>query len=132
MDTPDAATTAAPSLFSTRATVSSLATDISELQLDGDVTGDGVHAVGDNAPDAFVRYGLPPTLPLWLHPACSRHIAKGNFLTLSRLPKTVEPGEWLAHQSKKKKNNNNNISALDDSVSVLLLLTNHLQWLSTT
>ena len=95
--------TPVPSTFSTVATASSLATDISDLHLgngDDDDNGQDVQIVdaGSND-DAFVRYGLPQTLPLWLNPAVSRHIVKGNVLTLSRMPGTVEPGEWVAHQS---------------------------------
>ncbi|KAG6214063.1 hypothetical protein E4U34_006340 [Claviceps purpurea] len=41
---------------------------------------------------------LPRPLPLWLDPAYARHIVKGNFMTLSARPKTVDPGEWVAHQ----------------------------------
>ncbi|KAH7376568.1 CBK1 kinase activator protein MOB2 [Plectosphaerella cucumerina] len=35
--------------------------------------------------------------PLWLNPAYSRQIVKGNLMTLSAKPKTVEEGEWVAH-----------------------------------
>ncbi len=48
--------------------------------------------------DALGLYHLPRPLPLWLNPAYARHIVKGNFMTLSARPKTVEHGEWLAHQ----------------------------------
>ncbi|KAM0255644.1 hypothetical protein ACHAQJ_005569 [Trichoderma viride] len=41
---------------------------------------------------------IPRPLPLWLNTACAKHIVKGNFMTLSARPKTVEPGEWVAHQ----------------------------------
>ncbi|KAI1172415.1 Mob1/phocein family protein [Nemania sp. FL0916] len=41
----------------------------------------------------------PRPLPLWLNPAHARHIVKGNFMTLSARPKTVEQGEWVAHQA---------------------------------
>ncbi|TWU74303.1 Maintenance of ploidy protein mob2 [Metarhizium rileyi] len=44
------------------------------------------------------RIDWPRPLPLWLSPACSKHIVKGNFMTLSSRPKTVEQGEWIAHQ----------------------------------
>ncbi|KID70265.1 CBK1 kinase activator protein MOB2 [Metarhizium brunneum] len=40
----------------------------------------------------------PRPLPLWLNPAYSKHIVKGNLMTLSARPKTVEHGEWIAHQ----------------------------------
>ena len=38
--------------------------------------------------------------PLWLNPAYSRQIVKGNLMTLSAKPKTVEQGEWIAHHGK--------------------------------
>ncbi|RFU72058.1 mob1 phocein [Trichoderma arundinaceum] len=41
---------------------------------------------------------IPRPLPLWLNTACAKHIVKGNFMTLSARPKTVEQGEWVAHQ----------------------------------
>ncbi|KAF5019079.1 hypothetical protein F66182_8919 [Fusarium sp. NRRL 66182] len=41
---------------------------------------------------------LSRPLPMWLNPAYTKHIVKGNFMTLSARPKTVEPGEWIAHQ----------------------------------
>lgn len=28
----------------------------------------------------------------------AKHIVKGNFMTLSAKPKTLEQGEWVAHQ----------------------------------
>jgi len=37
-------------------------------------------------------------LPLWLNPTYARHIVRGNFMTLNARPKTVERGEWIAHQ----------------------------------
>ncbi|CAI6089381.1 unnamed protein product, partial [Clonostachys chloroleuca] len=40
----------------------------------------------------------PRPLPAWLNRASAKHIVKGNFMTLSARPKTVEPGEWIAHQ----------------------------------
>jgi hypothetical protein len=43
-------------------------------------------------------YRLPKPLPMWLNPAYAKHIVKGNFMTLSSRPKTVELGEWIAHQ----------------------------------
>ncbi|KEZ44319.1 Uncharacterized protein SAPIO_CDS3288 [Scedosporium apiospermum] len=48
--------------------------------------------------DALSAYVLPKPLPLWLNPAYAKHIVKGNFMTLSARPKTVEQGEWIAHQ----------------------------------
>lgn len=35
---------------------------------------------------------------MWLNSAYAKHIVKGNFMTLSARPKTVEQGEWIAHQ----------------------------------
>ncbi len=46
-------------------------------------------------------YHLPKPLPLWLNANCTKHIVKGNFMTLSARPKTVEQGEWIAHQGKR-------------------------------
>jgi hypothetical protein len=57
----------------------------------------GMMASGD---DALNSYHLPNPLPLWLNPAYAKHIVKGNFMTLSARPKTVEQGEWIAHQGK--------------------------------
>lgn len=48
--------------------------------------------------DPLAAYNLPRSKPLWLHNAYAEHIVKGNFMTLSARPKTVEPGEWIAHQ----------------------------------
>lgn len=50
--------------------------------------------------DPLSAYTLPKPLPLWLNPAYAKHIVKGNFMTLSARPKTVEQGEWIAHQGK--------------------------------
>ncbi|KAK5990673.1 Maintenance of ploidy protein mob2 [Cladobotryum mycophilum] len=55
----------------------------------------GVLTSGD---DILNSYHLPRPLPLWLNSHCAKHIVKGNFMTLSARPKTVEQGEWLAHQ----------------------------------
>ncbi|KAL7919528.1 Mob1/phocein [Trichoderma austrokoningii] len=40
---------------------------------------------------------MPRPLPLWLNTKCAKHIVKGNFMTLSARPRTVEQGEWVAH-----------------------------------
>ncbi|KAK2610959.1 hypothetical protein N8I77_004344 [Diaporthe amygdali] len=48
--------------------------------------------------DALESYHLPRPIPLWLNPNYAKHIVKGNFMTLSARPKTVEQGEWIAHQ----------------------------------
>lgn len=52
-------------------------------------------ATGD---DILNSYRLPTPFPMWLNPAYAKHIVKGNFMTLSSRPKTVEQGEWMAHQ----------------------------------
>jgi hypothetical protein len=48
--------------------------------------------------DPLSFYNLPRPKPLWLNDSYSKHIVKGNFMTLSARPKTVEQGEWIAHQ----------------------------------
>lgn len=48
--------------------------------------------------DILAAYSLPSPKPLWLNNTYAKHIVKGNFMTLSARPKTVEPGEWIAHQ----------------------------------
>ncbi|KOS16890.1 Maintenance of ploidy protein mob2 [Escovopsis weberi] len=55
----------------------------------------GVLTSGD---DILNSYHIPRPLPLWLNSHCAKHIVKGNFMTLSARPKTVEQGEWVAHQ----------------------------------
>ncbi|PNY22498.1 Maintenance of ploidy protein mob2 [Tolypocladium capitatum] len=40
----------------------------------------------------------PQPLPLWLNPVYVKQIVRGNLMTLSVRPKTVEPGEWVAYQ----------------------------------
>ncbi len=52
-------------------------------------------SIGD---DVLASYRLPTPVPMWLNPAYAKHIVRGNFMTLSSRPKTVEPGEWMAHQ----------------------------------
>ncbi|TPX18446.1 uncharacterized protein E0L32_011631 [Thyridium curvatum] len=47
--------------------------------------------------DILASYHLPSPLPMWLNPNYAKHIVKGNFMTLSARPKTVEQGEWIAH-----------------------------------
>lgn len=51
-----------------------------------------------NDADPLAAYNLPRPRPLWLDNSYSKHIVKGNFMTLSARPKTVESGEWIAHQ----------------------------------
>lgn len=51
-----------------------------------------------NSGDALSCYNLPRPKPLWLNDSYAKHIVKGNFMTLSARPKTVEQGEWIAHQ----------------------------------
>jgi len=58
----------------------------------------GVMSSGD---DIINSYHLPRPLPLWVNGQYIKHIVKGNFMTLSARPKTVEQGEWIAHQSKR-------------------------------
>ena len=53
-----------------------------------------------SADEVLASYHLPPVKPLWLNANYAKHIVKGNFLTLSAKPKTVEMGEWIAHQGK--------------------------------
>jgi hypothetical protein len=50
--------------------------------------------------DVLANYNLPKPKPLWLNNEYAKHIVKGNFMTLSARPKTVEPGEWIAHHGK--------------------------------
>jgi len=50
--------------------------------------------------DPLAVYNLPRPKPLWLNDMYAKHIVKGNFMTLSARPKTVEQGEWIAHQGK--------------------------------
>lgn len=57
----------------------------------------GMMGTGEEALNA---YHLPRPLPLWLNPTAAKHIVKGNFMTLSARPKTVEQGEWIAHQGR--------------------------------
>jgi len=58
---------------------------------------DGPSNVSQDPLSSF-GYNLPNPKPLWLNPAHAKHIVKGNFMTLAARPKTVELGEWLAHQ----------------------------------
>lgn len=51
-----------------------------------------------SADDILTSYHLPSPKPLWLNAAYARHIVRGNFMALSARPKTVELGEWIAHQ----------------------------------
>lgn len=55
---------------------------------------------GAGGDDVLAAYHLPRPLPLWLNPGYAKHIVKGNFMTLSARPKTVDQGEWIAHQGK--------------------------------
>jgi len=55
-------------------------------------------AYAANGNDPLSHYHLPRPLPLWLNAQYAKHIVKGNFMTLSARPKTVEQGEWIAHQ----------------------------------
>ncbi|KAL0474533.1 Mob1/phocein [Neurospora intermedia] len=51
-----------------------------------------------SAEEVLASYHLPQVKPQWLNCNYGKHIVKGNFLTLSAKPKTVEMGEWIAHQ----------------------------------
>lgn len=51
-----------------------------------------------NSSDPLSGYNLPRPKPLWLNAMHAKHIVKGNFMTLSAKPKTLEQGEWVAHQ----------------------------------
>ncbi|ETS87145.1 hypothetical protein PFICI_00973 [Pestalotiopsis fici W106-1] len=53
---------------------------------------------GANGDEVLNSYHLPRPMPLWLNSSYAKHIVKGNFMTLSARPKTVDPGEWIAHQ----------------------------------
>jgi len=55
-------------------------------------------ASGSASEDVLQSYHLPRPLPVWLNPAYAKHIVKGNFMTLSARPRTVDSGEWIAHQ----------------------------------
>jgi hypothetical protein len=48
--------------------------------------------------EILASYHLPSPKPLWLNAVYARHIVRGNFMALSDRPKTVEAGEWIAHQ----------------------------------
>ncbi|KAL1893755.1 hypothetical protein Sste5346_006258 [Sporothrix stenoceras] len=58
----------------------------------------GLRSILPTADEVLASYHLPRPLPLWLNPSYAKHIVKGNFMTLSARPKTVEQGEWIAHQ----------------------------------
>lgn len=55
---------------------------------------------GMSADEIIASYHLPRPMPLWLNPQYAKHIVKGNFMTLSARPKTVEQAEWIAHHGK--------------------------------
>jgi hypothetical protein len=65
-----------------------------------------------NGNDVLASYNLPRPKPLWLNNLYAKHIVKGNFMTLSARPKTVEPGEWIAHQGKNSTSKRMNSSVL--------------------
>ncbi|KAK0617907.1 Mob1/phocein [Bombardia bombarda] len=66
--------------------------------MDQSGAGGGVANAPPTAEEVLASYHLPATKPLWLNANYAKHIVKGNFLTLSAKPKTVEMGEWIAHQ----------------------------------
>ncbi len=51
-----------------------------------------------SAEEVLNSYRLPAVKPLWLNANYAKHIVRGNFMTLSAKPKTVDLGEWIAHQ----------------------------------
>lgn len=55
-------------------------------------------SAGQSNGDPLAAYNLPRPKPLWLNQNYAKQIVKGNFMTLSARPKTVEQGEWIAHQ----------------------------------
>ncbi|KAI1752052.1 Mob1/phocein [Xylaria castorea] len=59
---------------------------------------DDTNGSASNGEDVLNSYHLPRPLPLWLNSTYAKHIVKGNFMTLSARPKTVEQAEWIAHQ----------------------------------
>ncbi|KAI1093712.1 Mob1/phocein [Rostrohypoxylon terebratum] len=59
---------------------------------------DAGNADANGGDEVLDPYRLPRPLPLWLNAQYAKHIVKGNFMTLSARPKTVEQGEWIAHQ----------------------------------
>jgi hypothetical protein len=75
--------------------ISPLPNSPSLAQTFGANEGSGALPHGD---DIISAYHLPRPLPLWLNANFAKHIVKGNFMTLSARPKTVEQGEWIAHQ----------------------------------
>ncbi|KAK3942722.1 Mob1/phocein [Diplogelasinospora grovesii] len=76
-------------------TLPPLATSPSLTETIGMDPSSGMPATAD---DILNTYHLPAVKPLWLNANYAKHIVKGNFLTLSAKPKTVEMGEWIAHQ----------------------------------
>ncbi len=79
-----------------------------------------------SAEEVLASYHLPPTKPLWLNANYAKHIVKGNFLTLSAKPKTVEMGEWVAHQGKYLY-----LVGLQNRLLTLLLVVDHWRMLIT-
>jgi hypothetical protein len=59
---------------------------------------DDLGSMASSGDDILQGYHLPRPLPIWLNPLYAKHIVKGNFMTLSARPKTVDSGEWIAHQ----------------------------------
>ena len=48
--------------------------------------------------EVISSYRISRPIPLWLNASYSKQIVRGNFMTLSARPKTVEEAEWIAHQ----------------------------------
>lgn len=97
-----------PSLTSSQS-ASSLAPKMPPLPASPSLSQSIASDEGGNAPpqqsyngagDPLAVYNLPRSKPLWLNNAYAKQIVKGNFMTLSAKPKTVEMGEWIAHQGK--------------------------------
>jgi ABC-type multidrug transport system permease subunit len=67
-------------------------------------------------------YHLPRPLPLWLNSQYAKHIVRGNFMTLSARPKTVEQGEWIAHHGKRSNHLANSFRAYNGAKLTLRFL----------
>ncbi|KAI1153885.1 Mob1/phocein [Nemania diffusa] len=88
-------TTTPPSLGPSRSSQTSMPPKVPTLQsLPSLVESISKAATGDDDPN----FNVPRPLPLWLNPLYAKHIVKGNFMTLSTRPKSVEDAEWIAHQ----------------------------------
>ena len=95
MPPPDTASQGSQSSTSLAPKVPPLPNSPSLAQTIGMDESSGTMQSGD---EAINSYRLPRPLPLWLNAQYGKHIVRGNFMTLSARPKTVEQGEWIAHQ----------------------------------